>query len=86
MTAFHSLKKLGIIYCESIAILYFKDLGDGWSPAVLNSEEELNFIREGQKRNRELGSYFIGGSTDAKEGSTLNYADIYTNGSGNHTV
>ena len=81
-----SLRKLEIVYCEPMSNLYFKDLGNGWAPAVLDSEKELNFIRGGQERNRELGSYFIGGSTDAKEGKTLNYADIYTNRSGNHTV
>ena len=66
--------------------LYFKDLGDGWAPAVLENEEELNLIRKGQKKNRELGSYYIGGSTNATVGKTIGYSNIYPNGSGTHTV
>ena len=64
----------------------FSDLGDGWAPAVLDSQEELDLIRQGQKRNRELWSYWIGGSTAAEIDSTIKYSNYYTNGSGNHIV
>ena len=29
-------------------LLYFSALGAGWAPAILNSPEELDFIRQGQ--------------------------------------
>ena len=62
----------------------FSDLGEGWAPAVLNNEEELKFIEEGQKKNTMISRYWIGGSTS--KDSTIGYSDYYTNGSGNHIV
>ena len=69
----------------SIKVIY-SDLVEGWATAVLNNEEELKFIREGQKTNRITGRYWIGGSTNASEDSTIGYSDYYTSGSGNHIV
>ena len=43
--------------------LYFKELGEGWEPAVLESEEEHYFVRQGQKSLSDLQAYFIGGSS-----------------------
>ena len=56
-------------------------------PAVFEIEDELIFVQESQQRNRNVGSYWIGGSTDAEIDSTIRYSDYYTNGSsGNHLV
>ena len=47
---------------------------------VLNSEGELNFIREGQEVFGDFWSYWIGGSADA-DIDTIEYpADYYTEG------
>ena len=46
-------------YC--ICIL---ELGDGWGPAVLETEEELNFVRQADRNISNARSYWIGGSTN----------------------
>ena len=40
------------------------ELGDGWFPAVMENENEFNFIREAQKFVTDSKSYWIGGSSD----------------------
>ena len=50
----------------------------------MNTAGELAFIREALERNRQLRTYWIGGSTDAKIGSTINYSDYNTTELGNH--
>ena len=66
--------------------LQFSELGEGWARAVLNSIEELDFIRGGQNGILDIESYWIGGSTDAEKNSTLEYSDYYTNDSGNFII
>ena len=62
----------------------FLDFGEGWVPAVLNNQRELDFIREGQKlfchNDR---SYWIGGSTNIQTGSTFNISQYNTGDTGN---
>ena len=48
------------------------ELGDGWAPAILNIQEELDFIL-GAHRLSELQVYWIGGSTNNSDGSTIHY-------------
>ena len=44
-------------------ICSFSELGDGWSPAILNSEEEYNFLKEAMGLFISYeDSIFIGGS------------------------
>ena len=62
-------------------ILYFLELGTGWEPAVLNTEEEHEFIREGQKSFASSVPYWIGGSTN-QPNDTFNYSEYITNSSG----
>ena len=38
------------------------ELGEGWKPSILESEDEYDFVREGQKGLCDLEDYFIGGS------------------------
>ena len=61
------------------------DLGEGWIPAVLNSEDEWGFIRKGQAGKGELYSFWIGGSSDANiiAGDIISYYQYMTAGSGN---
>ena len=63
----------------------FLELGDGWSASVLNSKEELDFVRGGASYHIVIQSYWIGGSTDADKGSTIEYSEYYTNMSGNRS-
>ena len=71
-----------VIDVESILLisqLLLKDLGDGWAPTVLESDEELNFLSKHQNGNDNVHSYWIGGFTDAAK----DYSDYYTDGEGN---
>ena len=62
-------------------------LGDGWAPAILNSEEELAFIRRTEDRTIVIQSYYIGGSTDVEEiGRTIEYSDYIPSSSGNNVL
>ena len=49
-----------LTYCISIS-----DLGDGWAPAILETEQEFNFLREamGTFISTARQDTFIGGST-----------------------
>ena len=38
-------------------------IGPGWIPAKINSEAELDFIRESQKGLSDVRSYWVGGSS-----------------------
>ena len=58
------------------------DLGDGWVPAVFDSECELAFIRERQEGFSDTRNFFIGGSTDDCS-SRIAFADYYTTETGN---
>ena len=68
--------------------MYIIVFGEGWAPAILNSAEELAFIREGQAGNKEVSTYWIGGSIDAI--FTVDNVDIFSryipDGSGNYIV
>ena len=57
-------------------------LGAGWAPAVLNSQVELDFIKEAQKGLSHDRSYWIGGSTDSGAGSNITFSNYNTNSNG----
>ena len=67
-------------------ILYLSDIGDGWKPVVLNTQEEYDFIRESQKVLSNSVPYWIGGSANYLPNVTINYIDYIANSSGTHTV
>lgn len=48
-------------------------LGEKWAPAVINSASEWIFIREIQKRFGNSLSYWIGGSTYARDGLPVTF-------------
>ena len=62
----------------------FSELGDGWSPAILNTEEEVNFVlsRELQIDANEFG---IGGSTNSTS-SSFNYTEYIPDDTGKITL
>ena len=47
------------------------DLGEGWSPAVIRSDVELEFIKKAMEDVDGPWSYWIGGSTTSAEEVTL---------------
>ena len=43
------------------------DIGNGWIPALINDQTELDFIRESQRGLSNNHDYYIGGTTQDKE-------------------
>ena len=64
-------------------LLYFSALGEGWAPAILNSPEELDFIRQGQLWFSDDRSYWLGGSTNTQPWEHIDLSDYNTGDSGN---
>ena len=56
-------------------ILTYISLEIDMAPAVIETEEELDFLREGQKSFTDSTPYFLGGSTDYQRGSSIPYAN-----------
>ena len=56
-----------ILFCFSLAI------GDGWSPAYLRSERDLDFIKVARKYVSPPWSYRIGGSSCSEQVSLFHY-------------
>ena len=67
------------------SIFYFPELGEGWDLAFIDTEGELNFIREGNRGLTDIRSYWIGGYSDFDSGSIIGYSNYYTSDSGNDT-
>ena len=62
--------------CKYIGLDFiFSEIGNGWGPAILNTLDELYFIKEGQKSFCNSVSYWIGGSTNSQLNITLDYSD-----------
>ena len=59
---------------------YLSELGNEWQPAVLDTQEEHDFIREGQKSFRNSARYWIGGSSNSND--TIEYTDYIADSSG----
>ena len=59
---------------------YISEFGNEWQPAILDTEEEYDFIREGQKSFSNSVPYWIGGSTDSND--TVEYNDYIADSSG----
>ena len=58
------------------------ELGDGWGPCIINSEEELNFIWSRELQVQERVSYVgIGGSTNS-QGQGFFLPDYRSDGNG----
>ena len=66
-------------------MLTISEMGNGWAPVVINSQEEYDFLREGQKTLRNSVPYWINGSTNVQQQlglEHLNYSDYIVNDSG----
>ena len=57
-------------------------LGHGWAPAVLDTEEEHDFVKEAQKGVTHLRSYWIGGTTDVERPEHFDFSAYESNDSG----
>ena len=53
--------------------MFFSALGDGWGPAVLETEIEHDFIKAGQKGLSNAQDYFIAGSAYPRHRGSFNY-------------
>ena len=64
--------------------MHFSDIGMGWEPAVLDTKEEFDFIREGQKNFTNSAPYWIGGTTDSDKEQSIwfNFPDYLADNSG----
>ena len=65
-----SKTRLVISFC---AVFYCSELGDGWFPAVLETEREMDFIKFAQRDVRDIRSYRIGGETCVDRNQFINY-------------
>ena len=45
--------------------------GDGWYPAIMSSQNEVGFVRQGQRGFINRTSYYIGGSTNSAPFATI---------------
>ena len=63
-------------------VLVFLELGDGWGPAILETEAEFNFVREADKSINDTNSYWIGGSTNNCCLLEIPYSDYIPDDSG----
>ena len=66
--------------------MFSSEIGNRWKPVVLDTQEEYDFIKEGQKSLNNSVHYWIGGSSNANvtHNTVLNFADYIGNNSGNY--
>ena len=57
-------------------------MGNGWRTATLETQEEYDFIMQGQKTFCNSYPYWINGSTNALPEANLDYTDYFANNSG----
>ena len=62
--------------------MFHLELGNGWKLAVLDSQEEYEFIRQGQRSFNNSVPYWIDGSANATLNEFFNYIDYIADNSG----
>ena len=60
------------------------EIGNGWEPAVLDTKEEYDFVKESQRSFNNSVPYWIGGSANATAKTLIDYTDYIGNNSGNY--
>ena len=61
-----------------LSLLHIADLGEGWAPAILNTEAEHDFIREADRDVVNDMGYWIDGSTNrAGFPHTFSYSEYF---------
>ena len=67
-------------------ILCFSEVGEGWEVAVMETREEYDFIRDGQKSLSISVPYWIDGSTNVLNNNTFDYLDYIANDTGTFSI
>ena len=67
---------------ELLCELYFADLGDGWGSATLETENEYDFVEQGQRSFRRSDPYWISGTTGNTLGEAVAFSDYIHDNSG----
>ena len=65
-------------------LFYFLGLGSGWGSAVLNSQTEVDFIKQEQTSFGDKKSYFVGGSTNANVNANFDLQNYLSGNSGKY--
>ena len=62
-------------------MLSILELGEGWAPAVLDTQVEHDFIKTTHLANllQNIKSFWIGGSTSQPENTTISYSEYNVN-------
>ena len=60
-------------------MLSISEMGNGWALAVINSQEECDFLKLGQGTLRNSVPYWIGGSTNITPVRRISYSSYITN-------
>ena len=61
---------------------HFIGLGKGWMPAVIRYVQDYYFIKQQQLSFIDVNSYWIGGSTSAKDGTEIDLSKYKKDDSG----
>ena len=69
---------------NNLHLTFFPEIGEGWAPAVLDTQEEFDFIKEGQKTFKNSEPYWIGGSTNQND--KITYTEYIANNLGTITA
>ena len=62
--------------------IYTSELGEGWAAAILDTEGEFQFIKEGQRTFHHSRSYYIGGSTSSSLNTYIDYSQYNLDNTG----
>ena len=62
--------------------MFHLEIGNGWKLAVLDSEEEYEFLRQGQRSFINNAPYWIDGSANATLNEVFSYVDYIANKAG----
>ena len=66
--------------------MYFSEIGEEWEVAVIETQEEYDFIREGQKSFSISVPYWIDGTTNVLVNNTFDYFDYIANDTGTFSI
>ena len=62
--------------------LYSAELGNGWGSATLETTNEYDFVKQGQRSFHKSDPYWMGGTTDMTLGATVTFSDYIHGNSG----
>ena len=62
--------------------IHTSELGEGWEAAVLDTEGEFDFIKEGQRTFHHSRSYYIGGTTSSSLNTYIDYSQYNLDNTG----